>query len=30
SVDGTGQSVLDPEVQAKEAEEEAAHRDERG
>ncbi|KOG35077.1 DUF5324 family protein [Streptomyces resistomycificus] len=30
SVDGTGQSVLDPEVQAKQAEEEAAHRDERG
>ncbi|WP_405646054.1 DUF5324 family protein [Streptomyces sp. NBC_00019] len=29
SVDGSGQSVLDPEVQAKEAEEEAAHRDER-
>ncbi|MEU9912181.1 DUF5324 family protein [Streptomyces sp. NPDC051001] len=29
SVDGTGQSVLDPEVQVKEAEEEAAHRDER-
>ncbi|MDN3023688.1 DUF5324 family protein [Streptomyces sp. S.PB5] len=28
SVDGSGQSVLDPEVQAKEAEEEAAHRDE--
>jgi uncharacterized protein DUF5324 len=28
SVDGTGQSVLDPEVQAKEAEEEAAKRDE--
>ncbi|WP_329337037.1 DUF5324 family protein [Streptomyces sp. NBC_00663] len=27
SVDGSGQSVLDPEVQAKEAEEEAAHRD---
>ncbi|MFE9440547.1 DUF5324 family protein [Streptomyces sp. NPDC006602] len=30
SVDGTGQAVLDPEVQAKQAEEEAAHRDERG
>ncbi|KOU58776.1 nosiheptide resistance regulatory protein [Streptomyces sp. MMG1533] len=30
SVDGTGQAVLDPEVQAKEAEEEAAHRDDRG
>lgn len=29
SVDGSGQSVLDPEVQVKEAEEEAAHRDER-
>ncbi|MFF4270527.1 DUF5324 family protein [Streptomyces sp. NPDC001536] len=29
SVDGSGQSVLDPEVQAKEAEEEAAHRDDR-
>jgi len=29
SVDGSGQSVLDPEVQAKQAEEEAAHRDER-
>jgi hypothetical protein len=29
SVDGSGQSVLDPEVQAKEAEEEAANRDER-
>jgi hypothetical protein len=29
SVDGSGQSVLDPEVQAKEAEEEASHRDER-
>ena len=28
SVDGSGQSVLDPEVQAKQAEEEAAHRDE--
>jgi hypothetical protein len=28
SVDGSGQSVLDPEVQAKEAEEEAARRDE--
>ncbi|MER5213940.1 DUF5324 family protein [Streptomyces sp. NPDC002838] len=28
SVDGSGQSVLDPEVQAKEAEEEAANRDE--
>ncbi|MBD0841099.1 MULTISPECIES: DUF5324 family protein [unclassified Streptomyces] len=28
SVDGSGQSVLDPEVQAKEAEEEAADRDE--
>ncbi|MGP4010695.1 DUF5324 family protein [Streptomyces sp. 4N124] len=28
SVDGSGQSVLDPEVQAKEAEEEAAERDE--
>ncbi|MDO0934651.1 DUF5324 family protein [Streptomyces sp. DG2A-72] len=28
SVDGSGQSVLDPEVQAKEAEEEAAKRDE--
>ncbi|WP_210585422.1 DUF5324 family protein [Streptomyces sp. GESEQ-35] len=28
SVDGTGQAVLDPEVQAKEAEEEAAKRDE--
>ncbi|MCD7440306.1 DUF5324 family protein [Streptomyces lincolnensis] len=28
SVDGSGQSVLDPEVQAKEAEEESAHRDE--
>ncbi|MGW2565594.1 DUF5324 family protein [Streptomyces sp. NPDC001537] len=27
SVDGTGQSLLDPEVQAKEAEEEAAQRD---
>ncbi|MFE7273349.1 DUF5324 family protein [Streptomyces sp. NPDC057623] len=27
SVDGSGQSVLDPEVQAKEAEEEAARRD---
>ncbi|GAA3989843.1 DUF5324 family protein [Streptomyces sp. NBC_01352] len=30
SVDGSGQAVLDPEVQAKQAEEEAAHRDERG
>ncbi|MFF9406019.1 DUF5324 family protein [Streptomyces anandii] len=30
SVDGSGQSVLDPEVQAKQAEEEAADRDERG
>ncbi|MGW0823831.1 DUF5324 family protein [Streptomyces sp. NPDC002845] len=30
SVDGSGQSVLDPEVQAKEAEEEAARRDEQG
>ncbi|GEC08177.1 hypothetical protein SSP24_58320 [Streptomyces spinoverrucosus] len=29
SVDGSGQSVLDPEVQAKEAEEEAADRDDR-
>ncbi|MFI8531496.1 DUF5324 family protein [Streptomyces aquilus] len=29
SVDGSGQSVLDPEVQAKQAEEEEAHRDER-
>ncbi|MES5819229.1 DUF5324 family protein [Streptomyces sp. RG80] len=29
SVDGSGQSVLDPEVQAKEAEEESANRDER-
>lgn len=29
SVDGTGQSVLDPEVQVKEAEEDAADRDER-
>ncbi|GAA2278951.1 hypothetical protein GCM10010145_62650 [Streptomyces ruber] len=29
SVDGSGQSVLDPEVQAKEAEEEAAKRDDR-
>ncbi|MCX5332849.1 DUF5324 family protein [Streptomyces sp. NBC_00140] len=29
SVDGSGQSVLDPEVQVKEAAEEAAHRDER-
>ncbi|MBV7698131.1 DUF5324 family protein [Streptomyces sp. TRM70350] len=29
SVDGSGQSVLDPEVQAKEAEEEASHRDDR-
>ncbi|MDL5202648.1 DUF5324 family protein [Streptomyces sp. ALI-76-A] len=28
SVDGSGQSVLDPEVEAKQAEEEAAHRDE--
>ena len=28
SVDGSGQSGLDPEVQAKEAEEEAARRDE--
>ncbi|PAZ09363.1 transcriptional regulator [Streptomyces sp. SA15] len=28
SVDGSGQSVLDPEVEAKEAEEEAANRDE--
>ncbi|MEU0069105.1 DUF5324 family protein [Streptomyces sp. NPDC006332] len=28
SVDGSGKSVLDPEVQAKEAEEEGAHRDE--
>ncbi|MFF5495905.1 DUF5324 family protein [Streptomyces aquilus] len=28
SVDGSGQSVLDPEVQAKQAEEEAANRDE--
>ena len=27
SVDGSGQSVLDPEVQAKQAEEEAAQRD---
>jgi hypothetical protein len=26
-VDGSGQSVLDPEVQAKQAEEEAAQRD---
>nr|WP_232107831.1 MULTISPECIES: DUF5324 family protein [Streptomyces] len=30
SVDGSGQSVLDPEVQAKEAEEGAADRDDRG
>ncbi|MFC9910319.1 DUF5324 family protein [Streptomyces sp. NPDC059862] len=30
SVDGSGQSVLDPEVQAKEAEEEAADREDRG
>ncbi|MBG0853892.1 DUF5324 family protein [Streptomyces spinoverrucosus] len=30
SVDGSGQSVLDPEVQAKQAEEEAADRDDRG
>jgi hypothetical protein len=30
SVDGSGESVLDPEVQAKQAEEEAAHRDDRG
>ncbi|MFI9611142.1 DUF5324 family protein [Streptomyces sp. NPDC052023] len=30
SVDGSGQSVLDPEVQVKEAEEEAADRDDRG
>ncbi|MFJ4469905.1 DUF5324 family protein [Streptomyces sp. NPDC089424] len=30
SVDGSGQSVLDPEVQAKQAEDEAAHRDDRG
>lgn len=30
SVDGSGQSSLDPEVQAKEAEEESADRDERG
>ncbi|MET7377810.1 DUF5324 family protein [Streptomyces sp. NPDC005526] len=30
SVDGSGQSVLDPEVQAKEAEEEGADREERG
>ncbi|MGX4691014.1 DUF5324 family protein [Streptomyces sp. JNUCC 63] len=30
SVDGSGQSVLDPEVQAKQAEEEVADRDERG
>ncbi|WP_112466311.1 DUF5324 family protein [Streptomyces triticisoli] len=30
SVDGSGQSVLDPEVQAKQAQEEAARRDERG
>ncbi|GAA2427452.1 DUF5324 family protein [Streptomyces glaucus] len=30
SVDGSGQSGLDPEVQAKQAEEEAADRDERG
>ncbi|WP_030181733.1 DUF5324 family protein [Streptomyces sp. NRRL S-813] len=30
SVDGTGQSVLDPEVEAKEAEEEAADRDDQG
>ncbi|GAA3300495.1 DUF5324 family protein [Streptomyces cinereospinus] len=30
SVDGSGESALDPEVQAKEAEEEAAHRDDRG
>jgi hypothetical protein len=30
SVDGSGQAVLDPEVQAKQAEDEAAHRDERG
>lgn len=29
SVDGSGQSALDPEVQAKEAEEEAAERDDR-
>jgi len=28
SVDGSGQSVLDPEVQAKEAEEDAAKHDE--
>jgi hypothetical protein len=28
SVDGSGQSALDPEVEAKQAEEEAAHRDE--
>ncbi|MGW1539498.1 DUF5324 family protein [Streptomyces sp. NPDC002309] len=30
SVDGSGQSILDPEVQAKQAENEAAHRDDRG
>jgi hypothetical protein len=30
SVDGSGQALLDPEVEAKEAEEEAADRDERG
>ncbi|MEV7996210.1 DUF5324 family protein [Streptomyces sp. NPDC086077] len=30
SVDGSGQSVLDPEVQAKQAEDEAANRDDRG
>ncbi|WP_306184602.1 MULTISPECIES: DUF5324 family protein [unclassified Streptomyces] len=30
SVDGSGQSVLDPEVEAKEAEEEAADRDDQG
>ncbi|CAL9481502.1 hypothetical protein SUDANB6_03049 [Streptomyces sp. enrichment culture] len=30
SVDGTGEPVLDPQVQAKEAEEESADRDERG
>lgn len=30
SVDGSGQSVLDPEVQAKQAENEAANRDDRG
>ncbi|MEU6481614.1 DUF5324 family protein [Streptomyces sp. NPDC047017] len=30
SVDGSGQAVLDPEVQAKQTEEESAHRDEEG